>query len=273
MNRPDTGGAQSVDRALSLLSLVARHGGSNVPMSTLTEASGLSRPTVRRMMLALIGAGLVEQDAQTRNYALGAESYVIGLMAQRRFNLLEVAMDSLLAISLESEDSSFLSVRRGSYSVCLHREDGAYPIRTQALQAGYRHPLGVGAGAMAILAALTDQEQANVRAEITPVLRKNHPRYTDAVLDEGIAFARAKGWSLNPGLHIANSWAVGVPLRAPTGDVLGALSIAALDSRMHDSRQPELAALLTREARVIEGKLAKKLGLGKARKELQGGMT
>lgn len=273
MTKSDTSGAQSVDRALSLLSLVARCGGANVAMTDLTEASGLSRPTVRRMMLALIGAGFVEQDPQTRAYALGPESYIVGLIAQRRFNLLEVAMDSLLAISLESEDSSFLSVRRGSYSVCLHREDGAYPIRTQALQAGYRHPLGVGAGAMAILAALPEAEQADVRAEIAPVLTRNHPRYTDAVLDEGIAFARTNGWSLNPGLHIANSWAVGVPLHAPTGDVLGALSIAALDTRMQGNRQPELAALLKREAGVIERKLAKKAGFNRTRRKLQGEMT
>ncbi len=62
------GGSQSVDRASALLSFVARAGGYNVPMTALTAESGLSRPTVRRLMLALIRAGLVEQNQKTRHY-------------------------------------------------------------------------------------------------------------------------------------------------------------------------------------------------------------
>jgi DNA-binding IclR family transcriptional regulator len=256
----ESGGAQSVDRALSLLSLVARDGGKEVPITTLTELSGLSRPTVRRMLLALMRAGLVEQNPKTRNYALGPESYVVGLMAQRRFDLLDFAMDSLKDLAAESGDSSFVSMRRGAYSVCLHREEGSYPIRTQALQVGYRHPLGVGAGAMAILAALPDDELALMREEITPLLAKGYDRYTPEIVGASIAQCRRDGWALNPGLYLANSWAIGVAIKAPTGDVLGALSIAAIDSRLGEDRQKDLAKMLLREAGKIESKLRRKLG-------------
>ena len=54
-------------------------------------------------------------------------------------------------------DSSFLSVRRDNYAVCLYREEGTYPVRTHALQAGLQHPLGVGAGSLAMLSALPDR--------------------------------------------------------------------------------------------------------------------
>ena len=259
------GGSQSVDRAAALLSFVARSGGANVPMTALTAEFGLSRPTIRRLMLALIRAGLVEQNSDTRHYSLGTESYLVGLMAQRRFDFVDCAMDSLLALSAESEDSSFLSIRRGSYSVCLHREEGAYPIRTQALQAGFRHPLGVGAGAMAILAALPASEQAEVRADIAETLTAKYPTYTPDILDKCIADTQRLGWSLNPGLHLTNSWAVGVAVHAPDGLVLGALSIAALDSRMQPERQIELANLLKREAGIFEDKLHRKLGGNYAR--------
>jgi len=251
------GGSQSVDRALMLLSHVARGDGA-ANMADLSHASGLARPTIRRLMLALIRAGLVEQDALTRRYALGPEAYVLGVMAQRRFNLLEVAMTSLLALSEESADSSFLSVRRGAYSVCLHRQDGAFPIRTHALQTGDRHPLGVGAGGMAMLAALPDAEVALVRAETENELASNYPAFSPEVLEEGIAQCRARGWALNAGLYLAKSWGIAVALRAPTGDVLGALSIAALDNRMDEARQSRLACLLRREARVVERRLHKR---------------
>jgi len=254
------GGSQSVDRAAALLSLVARAGGVDVPMTRLTEASGLSRPTVRRLMLALIRAGFIEQDPQTRHYALGAESFVIGLQAQRRFNLLDCAIDSLLALCAHSGDSSFLTIRRGSHAVCVHREEGSYPIRTQALQAGDCHPMGVGAGSMAMLSALPDDERDEVLAILGDRLVADYPAYTPATVREHVRLTRQRGWSLNDGLNLANSWAIGVALRGPDGQVIGALSIAALDSRLGAERQAELAGMLQREARLSEARLRRRLG-------------
>jgi DNA-binding IclR family transcriptional regulator len=252
-------GAQSVDRALGLLSAVARGGGEPVSIKFLVEQSGLSRPTVRRMLLALIRAGFVEQDENSRTYALGPESYVIGLMASRRFNLLDLAIDSLTALSQDSEDTSFLSIRRGGHSVCLHREEGSFPIRTHALQAGQKHPLGVGAGGMAILAALSEEEAQDIMADNAEELAGNYPGYTQELLRQHMQEARTRGWAVNPGLYLPNSWAVGIALMAPSGEPIGALSIAALDTRMQPDRQLELAQLLEREKRSIELKLNRKL--------------
>lgn len=257
--KPDTGGAQSVDRALSLLSIVSFGGGAEVPMAFLTEKSGLSRPTVRRLMLALIRAGLVDQHPTTRNYSFGPESHLIGLMAQRQFPLLDLSMENLITISAETGDSSFLCIRRGFYSVCLHREEGSYPIRTQALLAGARHPLGVGAGAMAMLAALPEDQLVDARAANAAIMAEKYPGYTSEVIDQHVAETRKRGWALNPGIYLANSWGVGVAVHAPTGDVLGSLSVAALDFRMTEDRQNEIAAVLKREAAKLESKLKKRL--------------
>jgi DNA-binding IclR family transcriptional regulator len=260
----DAGGAQSVDRALALLSLVGQGGGAPVPMVRLTEASGLSRPTVRRLMLALMRAGLVVQDAGSRAYALGPESYLLGVMARRRLDLLKVSMDSLVRLADDSEENTYLSLRRGTYSVCAHREEGSYPIRTQALKTGDRHPLGVGAGAMAILAALPAAERAEVLAAVTPLLAEGYPGYTPEAVARCIAEAQEKGWALNPGLYLPNSWAIGMAVRAPgfegaPGEVLGAVSIAAIDTRLGPDRQDRLAALLRREVALIEDRLRQQM--------------
>ena len=66
---------------------------------------------------------------------------------------------------------------------------------------------------------------------------------------------------MNPGLVLKNSWAVGVALHQPGGRVVGALSIAAIDSRMDPARQSELGAALKREAARIETRLAKAFAL------------
>lgn len=248
-------GARAVDRALGLLSMVGRHAERGVGLTDLVVQSGSNKPTVRRLLLALMRAGLVDQDERTRRYYLGEEAYVLGTLSSRRFGLLQMAQDGLRRISRRTEDSSFLSVRRDTFSLCLYREEGTWPVRTHALQAGFEHPLGIGAGSLAMLAALPDPEIEQVLAANADVIATKYPMISEADLRHGLAETRAKGFSLNPGLILANSWGVGVAIRNPDGSVAGALSIAAIDSRMRPERQPELAGVLREEVDRIEARI------------------
>lgn len=252
----DLTGARAVDRALSLLSMVGRHAERGVALSTIVNESGLNKPTARRLLLALIRAGLVEQDEETRRYYLGEEAYVLGSLSSRRFGLLQMAQDGLARLSRRTADSSFLSVRRDTFALCLYREEGTWPVRTHALQAGFEHPLGIGAGSLAMLAALCDEEVENVIAANAGLIAANYPGITPESLRRDVALTRANGYALNPGLILPNSWGIGVAIRNPDGTLAGALSIAAIDSRMRPERQPELAELLRDEAKRIETRIA-----------------
>nr|WP_040485825.1 IclR family transcriptional regulator [Lutibaculum baratangense] len=253
-------GSQSVDRALGLLTMVGRHGDRGVTLSGLVEEAGLNKPTTRRLLLALIRGGLVEQDGDSRRYYLGEGAYVLGSLASRRFGLLEISRDSLIRLSKQTQDTSFLSIRRDTHSVCLHREEGSFPIRTHVLQAGMEHPLGCGAGSLALLSALRDQEVESILAANEPILRDRYPMCMPDRLRQDVRETRTRGFSLNPGLIVANSWGMGVAVRFPDGRPAGALSIAAIDSRMQPPRREEIAALLRDEASRIEKKLDRMFG-------------
>jgi DNA-binding IclR family transcriptional regulator len=257
-HRLEFNGAQSVDRALGLLALVGRYAGRGAGLSDLVEDSGLNKPTARRLLLALIRAGYVEQDEATRRYFLGAESYVLGSLAAPRYGLLQFAMDSVVRLSRQTQDSAFVSVRRDLVSVCLHREEGTYPVRTHALQTGFEHPLGCGAGSLAILAALPDAEIETVLEANAQVLHERYPLLPQSRIRSDVEQARAQGYALNPGLIVANSWGVGVVIRDTFGRPAGALSIAAIDTRLQQPRQAEIGALLMAEALRVEQKLAQR---------------
>ena len=254
-------GTQSVDRALALLQAVGHGGAQGKSLSDLIAQSGLGKPTVRRLMLALIRGGLVEQDSATRLYLLGEESYVLGTLATPRHGLLEIAADAVVRLAKASGDTAFVNMRRGSTAVCLHREEGTFPIRTHALETGAQHPLGIGAGSLAMLSALPDADIETLLADNADRLAADYPTYNAALLRSDVAATRARGFALNPGRIVVGSWGVGVALRRPDGSVAGALSIAAIDSRMQPPRDAELAALLTREAREIELRLARRMPL------------
>lgn len=253
----DLTGAQSVDRALRLLAMVSRQAERGMPLSTIVDQSGLNKPTVRRLLLALIRGGLIEQNSVNRRYYIGEEAYVLGSLASRRYGLLQMSMSSLIRLSRKTEDSSFVSVRRDTYSVCLHREEGTFPIRTHALQAGFEHPLGVGAGSLAMLAALPDDEVAFILDINRPLLLERFPKLHPEQIWSDVHETRDRGVACNLGLVYANSWGMGIAVLFPDGKLAGALSLAAIDSRMQPERQSELADLLKREVAVVETELAR----------------
>jgi DNA-binding IclR family transcriptional regulator len=254
------GGAQSVDRALALLALIARHSGAGVSLSGLVSVTGLNKATVRRLVLALIRAGLVEQAEDTRAYHLGEEAYILGVLAQGRHGVLSQAMEQVQRLARDTGDAAFLSVRRGLHSVCLHREDGAHPIRTYALLPGGHHPLGVGAGSLAMLAALPDTEIEAIIAANATELASNYPKLGVDALRQQVAQTRDSGLALNPGLIFEDSWGLGVALHGPGGQLVGALSLAAVESRMKEPRRTELGEKLRAAARAIEARLTRSQG-------------
>jgi DNA-binding IclR family transcriptional regulator len=255
------GGAQSIDRAATLLLLVGRAGPFGARLSELVEQCDLAKPTVRRMLLALVRAGLLDQDLETRRYYIGPEIYVLGTLAGIRFGIHPISLRSLVRLSQETGDTAFLSVPRGVYSICVHREEGAYPIRIHALHAGDRHPLGVGAGSLALLSALPDHEVEEVLAANADILADNYPQHQPKILRAMVQEARAKGYALNPGMLLPGSWGIGVAIRGEDGQPIGALSIAAIESRLGKDRQQKLAELLTKEARSIETRLREVSGM------------
>ncbi|MCF6368514.1 IclR family transcriptional regulator [Rhizobium halophilum] len=248
-------GARAVERALSLLSVVGKGAQVGVSLADVVRQSGLNKPTARRLLIALIGARLVEQDQTTRRYFLGPELYVLGMLASTRYGLLEMAADSLHRLSMVTKDTSFVSMRRGDYAVCLHRQEGTHPVKTHALLAGDQNPLGVGAGSLAMLATLPDEEIAAILRRTEGVIAAQYPGYTREVIEQDVRQTRLRGYAVNPGRVIASSWGIAMAVMSPDGRLAGALSIAAIDSRMTEARQLELAALLAEEVRRVQLKL------------------
>lgn len=253
----DTTGSQSVDRALKLLSVVGRSTDNGMSLNEIVEAGGFNKTTTRRLLLALMRARLIEQDEAGRRYYLGEEAYVLGTFAANRFGLLEMSMESLIRISRQTGDTSFLSIRRHTHSICLHREEGTFPIRSYVLQKGFEHPLGIGAASLAMLATLDDEEIETITAYNAAEIARDFPTVPANYIRNGIVAARTCGYAVNPGIIYPSSWAIGVALRYPDGRLAGAISVTAIDSRMQEPRQQELAAMLRDEAAYIEAKLAR----------------
>lgn len=248
-------GTQSIGRAAALLRLVASRPARGASLSELVEESGLQKPTCRRILVALIEAGLVEQDSVTRRYFLGPESFILGTVAAERFGIHRLAQDAVVRLAQATGDAAFLQIRRDWSVVCLQREDGDYPIRSHVLAPSDRHPLGAGVGGLVLLAALDDDAVKKALAANAALLAKRYPMLTPAIIDGLVRETRERGYAMNRGLLFPGSWGMAVAVRDAQGRPDACLSLAAIESRMQPDREPYLAGLLKDEAARLEARL------------------
>ena len=247
-------GAQSIQRALTLLNLVGLIAGERSNGASLSEVASISgRPkaSVHRMLQALIAMGYVERFDEG-GYRLGVQSQILGQLAQKSVDpLVTESESSLLRLAELSQDTAFLTLRTGNYSICARREEGFGEILNNALSVGDRHPLGIGAGSLAILSELSLSEVDAQFEANAQLFSERYPKVSVAQLRDIIDRARVDGFVHNPGLFAQGSWAVGVPLKIRGSQPRAALSIASIADRVTGPRVERLVALLRREAKAI----------------------
>src|SRR5256885_16138309 len=95
---------------------------------------------------------------------------ILGLAGSMLHDIRDLCEPAMAALSRETEDTAYLVVRSGFEAVCLHRLEGDFPIRTLVLQVGSRRPLGVGAGGLAVLAAIAPEEREAIIERGAPAL-------------------------------------------------------------------------------------------------------
>jgi DNA-binding IclR family transcriptional regulator len=217
--------------------------------SAVARAAGLARPTAHRLLVSLLGEGLVDRAADGR-WLLGPELYLLGTAASSRYDVTAVAQPFARRLAELTSESAFFSARRGDETVCLLREDGSFPIRSHVLHEGIRFPLGVASAGMAILAYLPDHEVDDYlgRADLTAAHGAAHG---ESEVRSRVAATRAAGWALNPGLLVEGSWGMGAAVFDAAGRPQWALSLTGIEQRFRPDRQPELGALLLNQAHAL----------------------
>lgn len=223
-----------------MLRLLTRVGPSGLRMSEIGRRLSLQKATAIRLTRTLADEGFVVHDRTSSCYRLGPEAFAIGLAAEPSYELQRLAAPTLRALALESSDTVFFSVLHGYESICLSRDEGDFPIRNQLIKPGDRWPLGVGAGSCALLAALSDVEVDEILRMNKALREKRFPRCTDEVIRSMVRDTRERGYVLQPGLVLEESWAVGVVVYDINARPVASISIAALKSRLGPARSAAL---------------------------------
>jgi len=243
-------GAQAIRRALAVLRILASGREEGLPLAEVVQATGLTRPTVHRIVHALIEEGIVERNAKNGRYAIGGQVGELALARPSRSPLLAAADDILKQLSHQVGDTLFLTVRTGNDTLCVDRRIGAYPIQVLSIEVGARRPLGVSSAGIAILAAMPAQEARKIVAA-------NEARFagyrTDApeVLAQ-ITDARRRGYNLREVGLVQGTKSLSTWIKSADHRPVAAITLSAVRMRLGPRREAELAEILLDASRAIE---------------------
>lgn len=246
-------GTQVVQRLHVVLETLKEEGGAST-FSNLQRKTGLAKSTLHRLLHVLVAIGFTSQDDDGL-YVLGTALIDLGKVASQVNPVGSALSESMDRLSAATEDTIFFTQRQGSLGVCTHRREATGPIRNYVLHPGDTHPLGIGAGSLAILAALSPSDQVEVRRKNIGMFPNGSPIRVyekNGQMEKVLTFARAHGYAVNPGLLEPSSWAVGVAVKNANGSVIGALSIASIEYRLSNERMPTLVRMLKAEATTLQ---------------------
>lgn len=231
-------GAQTVRRALTLLRLVATGQEAGVRMTDLSEMSGLSRPTVHRLLQVLLAEGAVERGAGSRRYRIGPEMLLLGLARTGGVPVRAEADPCLRDLAQSVGDTVFLTVRHGADSVCVARHLGHHPIQVLSIEVGVRRPLGASVSGVVLLASMNEADGLQLIHSNLPRLERLGLTLTE--VQQRVELARRDGFAHAPRGVVAGTSALAVPVRDAHDQVVAVVSISALADRLQPRRKLEV---------------------------------
>ncbi len=253
MSSDTSAGIQMVDRITAILDAVAAQAHEGAKPTDIIAATGLQRATAHRLLKGLVDGGMLELSGEAGRYFLGPRLIGYAAAAGDRFNLVERSAAGRQRLATLTEDTVFLMLRVGDRAACVARTMGPFPIRNLTLSVGDTRPLGIGAGSIAILMALPDEE-------VEALIAQQEADFatfglSGAAVRRLVELGRRLGYALDEENLIPGHTAVGMPLIDRHGRPVAGLAIAAISPRMAEPRRTNMVAKLAEEVRRLESEL------------------
>jgi IclR family acetate operon transcriptional repressor len=230
--RTPRGSVQSVDRALTLLELLARSTG-GTPLSELAAGARLNISTCHHLLATMVKWGYVAK-VPGRRYALGARGLHLGQAFLKQVDLPRRAQPLVERISAETGETVHLAVLQGDSIITLLRREGRHAVRVDTGALGTSDAPHATATGKAMLAWLPEHETRRILAS------KGMVRFTPATLTdpdrliEELRLVRRSGHAVDREEFQPGVICLGAAVRDHLGAVVGAICASAPTLRATD---------------------------------------
>jgi DNA-binding IclR family transcriptional regulator len=231
---------QSVDRALSVLELLAAHG--ELGVTEIAAELGVHKSTAFRLVTALEGRRLVEQVSDRGKYRLGLGILRLAAATTGRLELSREGRDICEHLAKECNETVNLAILDDGAAVNVLQELGDASVASRDW-IGRRTPLHATSSGKVLLAHTSDRIRD---AALAAPLEAFTPRtVTDASrLSDELGRARTAGWASTDEELELGLTALAAPVRDGSGRVVAAISVSGPSYRLPPQDRPALVEQL-----------------------------
>jgi len=201
-------------------------------LAEVASASGLDKGTTRRLLVTMMNAGFIVQDAETQRYGLGMAIRALAANVNDHFSLRAAASPVLQALARELEVTAFLSIYDHGAAVCLERVHAPIGMVLQWWPIGGNLALNCGGAPKVLLAHQPQEEIDRVLAEAPLVPLTPKSETNPGALKKRLAQIRKQGYEFALDDVALGLAALAVPILDDRGKVVCALSISTLQPQM-----------------------------------------
>ncbi|MFE4056503.1 IclR family transcriptional regulator [Streptomyces sp. NPDC059096] len=239
----DAGGAgvRSVRRALDILTLLTEDR-PVVSLREITEATGLPKTTVLRLVHTLEQSGLLWSAAG--GYTAGPGLWRWAHLARTQWEVTRETRGLMRGLADRTRESVNLFVAHDLHRVCVAHEESPHPLR-HVIEVGDQQPLWAGASSKILLGDAPDALLRRV------ALASPDGEPAVAALRTTAREARRRGYAVSSGEWDDGLTAVAVPVTGRSGAVIASLSLSGPSQRFPYEAVERFAADLAEVARLI----------------------
>jgi IclR family transcriptional regulator, KDG regulon repressor len=246
---------QLLDRAISLLDVLAAESPHSLLPHEISQKSGLHKSTVHRLLSALQHHRLIEKDYKTGRYSLGLKLFELGVKAVPNVRLREYARPYLERLVFETGETAHLCVLVDHEILYLDKVESPKTIRI-ASSVGGKNPAFCSAVGKVMLADLPEAELNNLFQRHKLVAYTRHTIVTPAQYKVVLAQVRDNGYAVDNEEREEGLRCLAAPIRDHTGQVIAGMSVAGPAFRLSTNQDAIMAKLVM----TIAGELSAALG-------------
>ncbi|MHC3475206.1 IclR family transcriptional regulator [Streptomyces sp. 7R007] len=222
--------------------------------AAVAERLGVARSTAYRYLQSLVTGRFLE-EAPGGGFRLGLRVLEIARVARRSYGLSEVAVPSMESLAEEVHETVLLTRRTGGLVVCVDRAESTRAVRI-SYERGSALPINAGASALVLLAWSPDDEVRGL-LQNAELRRFTSATLTDVdALMERLGRIRRIGYSVTRGELDPDVVGIAAPIRDENKQVVAAVSVAALASRVYPEAETEIAQKVLATAQEISERMA-----------------
>jgi DNA-binding IclR family transcriptional regulator len=220
----------TADRALTLLQMF-RDDHLEVSAVEVAETLGVARSTAYRYLQTLVQSQFLIEDGRG-GFRLGMKVLQLARLARRGFGLAQIGVPAMKGLAEKYHQTVLLTKQMGNAIICLEREESPEQYVRLSYERGTVLSLNAGASALVLLAWLPEVQVRDLLATVR--LKKfTHATLTDHdEIIERLRKIRSDGYAVTQGEVDETAMGIAAPIFQPNGEVLAAISVVLIQSRV-----------------------------------------